>query len=45
VAVPMYMMYELSILLVRLVGARQPPAPAAAPVPANPADRNLSQNP
>jgi sec-independent protein translocase protein TatC len=45
VAVPMYLMYELSILLVRIVGDRQHPVPAAASVPANPADRNLSQNP
>jgi len=38
VAVPMYLMYELSILLIRLVGDRQRPAPAAAPVPTNPHD-------
>lgn len=43
VAVPMYLMYELSILLVRIVGDRQHPAPTAAP--ANPADRDLTQNP
>jgi sec-independent protein translocase protein TatC len=45
VAVPMYLMYELSILLVHLAGGWQHPAPAADSVPANPADRNLSQNP
>ena len=45
VAVPMYLMYELSILLVRMVGERQRLAPAAAATPANPADRDLSQNP
>lgn len=45
VAVPMYLMYELSILLVRIVGDRQHPAPAAAAAPANPGDRDLTQNP
>jgi sec-independent protein translocase protein TatC len=36
IAVPMYAMYELSILLIRIVGERRHPTPAAAMVPANP---------
>jgi Sec-independent protein secretion pathway component TatC len=44
VAVPMYLMYEISILLVRLVGERRRPAPATAPVPANPRGHDLPHN-
>jgi sec-independent protein translocase protein TatC len=36
IAVPMYAMYEVSILLIRLVGERQAPAPAADMAPAAP---------
>jgi sec-independent protein translocase protein TatC len=45
VAVPMYLMYELSILLVRLAGEGRQPAPAPAAAPAGPADPNLPQGP
>ncbi len=44
VAVPMYAMYEFSILLIRMVGERQSPAPAAAMTPANPAEKDFPQN-
>ncbi|MDI6854461.1 MAG: twin-arginine translocase subunit TatC [Deltaproteobacteria bacterium] len=43
VAIPMYLMYEIAILLVRLVGERRP-APAAAAVPANPSGPDLPHN-
>lgn len=41
VAIPMYLMYELSILLVRLVGDRKAPVAAAAPVPGNPVNKDF----
>lgn len=41
VAIPMYAMYELSILLIRLVGDRQKAVSAATPVPANPRGPDL----
>jgi sec-independent protein translocase protein TatC len=44
VALPMYAMYEFSILLIRMVGERQSPAPAAAMTPANPAEKDFPQN-
>ncbi len=44
VAVPMYAMYELSILLVRLVGDRQVPVAAAAAAPAYPVDKDFPHN-
>ncbi|MBW1991704.1 MAG: twin-arginine translocase subunit TatC, partial [Deltaproteobacteria bacterium] len=43
VAAPMYGMYEFSILLLRLVGERHRPAPAAAA--ANPAAPDVPQKP
>ena len=44
VAVPMYAMYEFSILLIRLVGDRRSPAPAAAMAPANPSETDFPHN-